>query len=156
MPTDDFEDYPFPTSNPIHAKEMLPVQYNCLEYYICQVMSEMKAASSNTCMFASCSPESIAMCYVDFSDNLWTDIWNLAMKFYNCATPKMPKHLSIDSQELKKKIHDFTMDNSILAVEVPTLECIDMKSFESIENANNPMYRFRPTYPDTEYDEENV
>ena len=43
------------------------------------------------------------------------------------------------------------MDNSILAVEVPTLECIDTKSFESIEHASNPMYRFRPTYQETEY-----
>ena len=48
------------------------------------------------------------------------------------------------------------MDNSVLAVEVPTLECIDTKSFESIEHASNPMYRFRPTYQETEYNEENV
>ena len=88
---------------PIHNKEMLPVQYKCPEYYICQVMSEMKATNSNICIFASCSPESVAMSYIDFSDNLWTDIWNLAMNFYNSEAPKMPDRLSSDSQELKKK-----------------------------------------------------
>ena len=88
---------------PIHNKEMLPVQYKCPEYYICQVMSEMKATNSNICIFASCSPESMAMSYIDFSDNLWTNIWNLAMNFYNSEAPKMPDRLSSDSQELKKK-----------------------------------------------------
>ena len=63
------------------------------------------------------------------------------MKLYNSTSPKMPECLSADSQELKKQIHDFAMENSIIAVEVPTLECIDMKTFEGIENSNNSMYR---------------
>ena len=141
---------------PIHNKEMLPVQYKCPEYYICQVMSEMKATNSNTCHFASCSPESVAMSYIDFSDNLWCEIWNLAMNFYSSGTPKMPERLSSDSQKLKKSLHDYALDNSIIAVEVPTIECIDTKSFESIEHPSNPMYRFRPTYQETEYNEENL
>ena len=141
---------------PIHNKEMLPVQYKCPEYYICQVMSEMKATNSNTCLFASCSPESVAMSYIDFSDNLWCEIWNLAMNFYSSGTPKMPERLSSDSQKLKKSLHDYALDNSIIAVEVPTIECIDTKSFESIEHPSNPMYRFRPTYQETEYNEENL
>ena len=68
----------------------------------------------------------------DFSDNLWPDIWNLAMNFYNSEAPKMPDRLSSDLQELKKKIHNYAMDNSVLAVEVPTLECIDTKSFSQL------------------------
>ena len=82
---------------PIHNKEMLPVHYKCPDYYICQVMSEMKATNSNICIFASCSPESVVMSYIDFSDNLWTDIWKLAMDFYNSEAPKMPDRLSSDS-----------------------------------------------------------
>ena len=141
---------------PIHNKEMLPVQYKCPEYYICQVMSEMKATNSNTCLFASCSPESVAMSYIDFSANLWCKIGNLAMNFYSLGTQKMPERLLSDSQKLKKSLHDYALDNSIIAVEVPTIECIDTKIFESIEHPSNPMYRFRATYQETEYNEENL
>ena len=142
--------------NPIHNKEMLTVQYKCPDYYICQVMSEMKSTNCNTCIFASCSPESVVMSYIDFSETLWTEIWNLSMKLYNSPNPKMPDRLSTDSQDLKKSIHAFAMDNSILAVEVPTVECLDTKTFESIENSNNPLYRFRPTYQESQYNEETV
>ena len=53
-------------------------------------------------------------------------------------------------------LDDFVSEHCVLAVEVPTLECIDIKTFENLENVNNPMYRFRPPYPRSQYDEKEM
>ena len=50
----------------------------------------------------------------------------------------------------------FVNEQSTLAVEVPTLQCIDIRTFENLENINNPMYRFRPPYPSYEYNTESI
>ena len=140
----------------ITNKEIMPVHYKIPSHYVCQVLSEMVSLSAEKCMFASCSPESLTMCYVDFSEELWDKLWTMCQNLYDCPNPKMPDHLNPENANIKKLLDDFVSENCVLAVEVPTLECIDIKTFENLENVNNPMYRFRPPYPRSQYDEKEM
>ena len=128
-------------------KEILPVHYECPHYYVCQVLSQMHANGAERCMFLSCSPESVTMSYLDFSEEIWNELWTAAKSIYDKPNPVMPTTANKDSSQLTEKIKDYVATHSVLAVEVPTLECIDTKTYEEMENTNNPMYRFRMRYP---------
>ena len=141
---------------PIHNKEMLPVQYMCPYYYVCQVMSEMKVLSAPISIILSCSPKSLTMCYMDFSDDLWDKMWNLALEFYDTDKPQIQQHLHKSISDLKEQLKAFAIEKSIIVVEVLTLQCIDTKTYENMENENNPMYRFQPRYPTFDMDEEQI
>ena len=63
----------------------------------------------------------------------------------------MPNQLNDQSKNLHsilQKSKDFVQDNSVLAVEVPTLECVDSKAYEKFANDDNPLYHYRDKYPD--------
>ena len=131
----------------ISNKEILPVQYSCPHYYLQQVLSEMKACGSSIAMFASCSPESLAMSYIDFSDDKWDKLWNLTLELFNVEKVSLPTQVNPESIKMKEELKSVSGALQLLAVEVPTLECVDTKRYENIPNVNNPMYRFRPPYP---------
>ena len=42
-----------------------------------------------------------------------------------------------------KTVHE----NSVIAVEVLTLECVDSKAYEKYESEHNPFYRYHDQYP---------
>ena len=128
--------------SPIHNKEMLLVQYMCLYYNVYQVMSEIKVLSAPISIILSCSLESLTMCYMDFSDELWAQMWNLVLELYDNEKPQIQQHLQKNTSDLKERLKEFAIEKLIIAIEVPTLECIDTKTYENMENEHNPMYRF--------------
>ena len=62
----------------ITNKEILPVHYECPHYYVAQILSQMHANETTRCMFLSCSPESVTMSYLDFSEEMWKELWEKA------------------------------------------------------------------------------
>ena len=65
-------------------------------------MSEMKVLSAPIFIVLSCSPESLTMCYMDFSDELWDKMWNLALELYDNEKPQIQQHLHKDTSHLKE------------------------------------------------------
>ena len=128
--------------SPIENKLLLPVTYSCPHYYGCQLLSEMKVLDSIRLMVVSCSRQSLTISYLDWNDNMWNKLWDLALQFYDHENPPMPTQLSVKSKELCQRIKDFVKENSALAVEVPTFECIDSKAYEKFEHDDNPLYRY--------------
>ena len=131
----------------ISNKEILPVQYSCPYYYLPQVLSEMKSCGSSIAMFASCSLESLAMSYIDFSEDKWDKLWNLTLELFDMEKVSLPTQVNPESLKMKEELKSVSAELNLLAVEVPTLECVDTKRYENIPNVNNPMYRFHPPYP---------
>ena len=131
----------------ISNKELLPVQYTCPYYYLPQVLSEMKSCGSSIATFASCSPESLVMNYIDFSENIWQKLWKLTLEIFDRDKVSLPTQLNPQSLKMKQELNSVSGELNLLAVEVPTLECVDTKMYEHIPNVNNPMYRFLQQYP---------
>ena len=131
----------------ISNKEILPVQYSCSYYYLPQLLSEMKSCGSSIAMFASCSPESLAMSYIDFSEEKWEKLWKLTLELFDMEKVSLPTQVNPQSLKIKEELKSVSAELNLLAVEVPTLECVDTKRYENIPNVNNPMYRFHPPYP---------
>ena len=142
--------------SPIDNKLLLPVNYSCPHYYASQVLSEMKVLDSMHSMVVSCSPQSLTMSYLDWDDDMWKKLWELALHCYNHENPTIPVQLSAESKNLHQVIKDFVEQQSVVALEVPALECIDSKAYEKFTNEDNPIYRYRDKYPALNVDVEEV
>ena len=142
--------------SPIENKMLLPVTYSCPHYYAAQVLSEIKVLNAHRSMVVSCLPETLTMSYLDWSPNMWDRLWRLALEFYDNKNPSMPNQLNDKSKNLHTILKDFVQDNSVLAVKVPTLECVDSKAYEKFANDENPLYRYRDKYPDLYVDVDDV
>ena len=142
--------------SPIANKMLLPVNYVCPYYYACQLLSEMKVLQSNIAMVVSCSPESLTMSYLDWNEQLWTGLWSRVCELYDVENCLMPTSLDGRSKTIRNVLTQFIEDNSTVAVEVPTLECIDSKAYEKCQNDENPVYRYRDKYPPYQIDKDEV
>ena len=127
--------------SPISNKTIMPVNYKCLHYYGSQVLGEMKVLDGVRTMVVLCSPESLTMCYVDWNRELWEKLWQQALHFF----ASLPSQLHLHTHELRTFLKDFV--HSVIAVEVPTLECIDTKVYEPLESEHSQFYRHRDAYP---------
>ena len=119
---------------------MKPVNYECPHYYASQVLGEMKVLDGVQTMVMLCSPESLTMCYVDWNRELWEMLWQQALHFFDLQDASVPSQLHLQTQELHTVLKDFVHENSIIAVEVPTLECIDTKAYEPLESEHSQFY----------------
>ena len=57
--------------SPIKNKMLLPVSYKLPHYNGCQVLTHMRAISTNCLLFASCSSESLTVSLVNFQNSSW-------------------------------------------------------------------------------------
>ena len=127
---------------PIANKLLMPVNYQCPHYYATQVLGEMKVLHGVRTMVVSCSLESLTMCYIDWNEDVWQKIWQLAIDFFDIQNPPIPTQLHPQSKDLCTLLKEFMRDNSIVMVEVPTLECIDSKAYEKFKNDQSEFYRY--------------
>ena len=116
----------------------------------------MKVLDGVRTMVVSCSLESLTMCYIDWNDDVWQKLWQLAINFFDIQNPPIPTQLHPQSRNLHTLLEEFVCDNSIVAVEVPTLECIDSKAYEKFENNQSEFYRHRDKYPQLNVDIDEV
>ena len=107
-------------------------------------------------MVVSCSPESLTMCYVDWNRELWEKLWQHALHIFDIQDASIPGELHPQTQELRTVLKDFVHTNSVITVEVPTLECIDMKAYEPSESDHSQFYWHRDAYPHLNVDEDEV
>ena len=119
---------------------MLPVNYEYPHYYASQVLGEMKVLNGLRTMVVSCSPESLTMCYVDWNQELWEKLWQHALHFFDIQDASIPGQLHPQTPELHTVLKDFVHTNSVIAVKVPTLECIDTKAYEPLESDHSQFY----------------
>ena len=84
----------------IHDKKLLPVQYNPPQYYCCQLLSQMTATNTNVMVFDSCSPESMAISFVDYCKQTWRPLWGLARELYADSSLTKPTTLHGESTAL--------------------------------------------------------
>ena len=132
---------------PIINKMMMPINYECLHYYAAQVLTEMTVLDGFRTMVVSCSPESLTMCYLDWNNDVWQKLWHLALEFFDMHNAAIPTQLHQQMRDLCKLLKDFIHDNSVIAVEVPTLECVDTKAQENVRLPHSQFYRYREEYP---------
>ena len=132
---------------PIMNKIMMPINYECPHYYAAQVLAEMRVLDGLRTMVVSCSPESLTMCYLDWNNDVGQKLWHLALEFFDMHNAAIPTQLHPQTQDLCKLMKDFVHDNSLIAVEVPTLECVDTKAKEHVGLPHTEFYRYREEYP---------
>ena len=92
------------------------------------------------------------MCYIDWNDNVWQKLWQLALDLFDMQNTSMPNQVNPESVTLRSILKDFGHDNSVIAVEVPTVECINSKAFDRIASDHSDFYRNRLKYPSLNVD----
>ena len=132
---------------PIMNKMMMPINYQCPHYYAAQVLAEMRVLDGFQTMVVSCSPESLTMCYLDWNNNVWQKLWHLALEFFDMHNAGIPTQLRPQTRDLYTLLKDFVHENSVIAMEVPTLECVDTKAQENVRLPHSQFYRYREEYP---------
>ena len=125
----------------------MPVNYECPHSYTAQVLAEMRVLDGLQTMVVSCSQESLTMCYLDWNNDVWEKLWCLALEFFDMHNAAIPTQLHPQMQDLHTLLKDFVHDNSFIAVEVPTLECVDTKAQENVRLPHREFYRYREEYP---------
>ena len=140
----------------IANKMLMPVNYECPHYYASQVLGEMKVLDGLRTMVVSCSLESLTMCYIDWNMELWQKLWQLALEFYDVQNPSLPTQVHPQLRDLRSLLKEFVHANSVIAVEVPTLECIDSKAYEKFKSDHSEFYRYRDKYPRLNVDVDEV
>ena len=110
---------------PISNKTLLPVSYSLPYYYGCQVLTHMKATDTDVLLFASASEESVTISFVDFSENLWQELFQFSTELYGEQNCTKPTELQPSSTELPSHLKEYSKSNSILIAEVPLTHTID-------------------------------
>ena len=90
----------------IHNKMLVPVKYECPHYYAPQVLSEIKVLYGVRSMVVSCSLESLTMCYLDWTPDLWLKLWQLSLDFYDLEHPTMPNQVHPQSRDFRTILKD--------------------------------------------------
>ena len=85
----------------------------------------MKATDTDVLLFASASEESVTISFVDFSQNLWHELFKFSRELYKEQNCTKPTELQPSSTELPSHLKDYSKSNSILIAEVPLTHTID-------------------------------
>ena len=125
---------------PINDKKLLPVQYAPPQYNCCQLLSQMNATNTDVMLFASCSPESMAISYVDNCDITWKSLWNLARECYADLTVTKPSTLHGQVPLLKEDLKEFASKKSTFVLEIPVLTGVD-RNVEQ-QHSQNSLYKY--------------
>ena len=130
---------------PLKNPTLLPVSYKLPHYNACQVLTHMKAISSKSLLFASCSLESLTVSLIDFDDSTWAKMFNFTKEMF--ADPEVTKPVEIqpESTNIKDEVKKFADCNTLLVAEVPTLVTFNDKflSTSPMPNERNKMYHQR-------------
>ena len=106
---------------PIHDKKLLPVQYNAPQYYCCQLLSQMRATNTDIMVFSSCSPDSMAISFVDNCKETWRSLRGLARELYADLSLTKPTTLHGESTALRPALKAFSEHKSTFVAELPVL-----------------------------------
>ena len=148
--------------SPLKNPTMLPVTYKMPHYNACQVLTYMKVTKTRNLLFASCSPESLSVTFVDFERNTWDRLFNFAKEKYADLEISKPTEIQPESLILKEEVKKYANENCLLVAEVPTLVTFDDQSLSTspMPQESNKMYRqrkkVRPTTPDWQELNENI
>ena len=126
---------------PIHDKKLLPVQYNPPQYYCCQLLSQMRATNTDIMLFGSCSPESMAISFVDNCKKTWRPLWGLARELYADSSLTKPTALHGESTALRPALKTFSEHNSTFVAELLVLTGVN-NSLESRYLPPDNLYQF--------------
>ena len=117
--------------SPIYNKTLLPVAYALPYYNACQVLTHMKATDTDVLLFASASQESVSISFVDFSENLWQDLFKYSTELYGEQNCTKPTELQPNSIELPSHLKEYSKNNTILIAEVPLNSTVDNECLKS-------------------------
>ena len=106
---------------PIHDKKLLPVHYQPPQYYCCQLLSQMTVTNSHVIVFGSCSPESMAISFVDKCNNTWKPLWDLSRELYADGNLTKPTTLHGKSTALCPTLKEFSDKKSTFVAEILVL-----------------------------------
>ena len=121
---------------PINDKKLLPVQYHPPQYNCCQLLSQMVATKSETLLFASCSPESMVISLLEFSQTMWQSVWSLAQELYANASITKPMTLHGETTKMKEELKEYCEKSSTLVAELPVVNGMDA-NMEQRTSSNN-------------------
>ena len=116
-----------------HNDFTVDVHYTIPQYYIPQVMCEMKAYECSELLFSCWTKQSTTVLKVTFDDNLWNAIWKVLCSVYGSESPKRPSKFPENIKLLRKMIKDFQDNNIELLGEFPSCNATNAKVIESEE-----------------------
>lgn len=122
---------------PYPQENKCPVQYTLPQYYVCQLLCEMKAANVTSGYFASYSKESTAVHLVTFDEELWTVIYSEAKSLYGMDPSVCPKKMPLEKAALGARLKSFTQNNVELVMEIPSVTAV-VQDHSPIEDTNSP------------------
>ena len=125
---------------PINDKKLLPVQYHPPQYNCCQLLSQMVATKSETMLFASCSPESMVISLLEFSQTMWQSVRSLAWELYANASITKPMTLNGETTKMKEELKEYFQTLSTLVAELPVVNGMDANMEQRTSSDN--CYKF--------------
>ena len=125
---------------PVPGKKYSPdVHYKISEYYVCQILSEMKALDCKHLLYTCWSPQSCTVMRAQFEENLWA----LLLEEVDALFPQEGKPIILKLKRenaaiLKAKIKEYTEECVELLAEFPSCNssvCTHTGKTYQIENA---------------------
>ena len=93
------------------------VHYTLPKYYVCQIMSEMKALSCDELYYVCFTPESTVIHKALFDAELWSILYDALIDVYSYENPKRPQKKASNMKEVEKLIHDYTRNMTEVVAE---------------------------------------
>ena len=98
-----------------------PVYYQIPQYYILQILSEMKVLEVQSLIFICWSPESSVVFNAKFDDSLWEQSWKVMTEIYGNENPKRPSRKGSHVQDLKALLKSYGEENVEVIGEFPSV-----------------------------------
>ena len=116
------------------------VHYTLPSYYVLQVLAEMVSLNTDKLLYMCYSAESSTVFKINFSEKLWSLVWNEINVLYGTENPKRPVKRSDNLHEIQREISTFVKENVTFIAEVPSVMA-KMCSHESQDQTYN-LYHF--------------
>lgn len=119
------------------------VYYNIPEYYVLQILSEMKAYNCLELLFTCWSSESMTVFKAKFDDNLWLTYWNELIRLYG-ENPTRPTRFAPIVKDLREMITQHVQNNVTLLGEFPSCSAVVINQPEYTSSSTNDNPYLKP------------
>jgi len=120
--------------------------YTIPEYYVLQILCEMKAYNCCDLLFTCWSEESLTLYHAQFDDHLWTTCWNELVRLYGINHTR-PTRFAPVVKDMKDVIKEYVQNKVILLGEFPacsTLKLDNLSTDSAEEPYSKPKSRTKP------------
>ena len=141
-------------------ESMLSMRYSVPIYHACQLLCEMYAKSVKEAWYILCAENSVLLTTVQFSDEVWDELWNIIKETYDTNNPIRPQRRNKQREEFKKVLKEYVVKNCEFICEVPKVNslpidsmtlCCRLSPYRTVLTCRNKPIEFKNYVEDVHY-----